>query len=293
MIAMVSRFVTIPYKRPHYKYQVSYDKSYTTWQVLFAFHQERCLRLSLGDGSILSAMKSYVPLILLSCPWGPCRPLGRRRRQLLGRVFPSWSSRPCRPRRWSQGCRLIFCWSRWWERGRVQRWQEWLSKRILPLFWKLFEKRICFQWMIRIMVRTMMCHFYVYPFGSDPVMYLKTVEKEWNLLSSLEGEFVILFSVLLCQLGVVKSLESNFTSPSYQISNAFSIAINIATCNHHQNHHQLSFIETKNCHNHHPGSNRYGTSIKTCGKKWWMRAQKASPSAQQLVKLVMFTFWRN
>ena len=144
MIAMVSRFVTIPYKRPHYKYQVSYDKSYTTWQVLFAFHQERCLRLSLGDGSILSAMKSYVPLILLSCPWGPCRPLGRRRRQLLGRVFPSWSSRPCRPRRWSQGSRLIFCWSRWWERGRVQRWQEWLSKRILPLFWKLFEKKDLF-----------------------------------------------------------------------------------------------------------------------------------------------------
>ena len=96
--------------------------------------------------------------------------------------------------------------------------------------------------MIRIMVRIMMCHFYVYPFGSDPVMYLKTVEKEWNLLSSLEGEFVILFSVLLCQLGVVKSLESNFTSPSYQISNAFSIAINIATCNHHQNH-QSSPIE--------------------------------------------------
>ena len=43
-----------------------------------------------------------------------------------------------------------------------------------------------------------------------------------NLLSSLEGEFIILFSVLFCQLGVVKSLESNFSV----LSNAFSILIN-------------------------------------------------------------------
>ena len=33
-----------------------------------------------------------------------------------------------------------------------------------------------------------------------------------NLLSSLEGEFVILFSVLFCQLGVVKSLKKIITT---------------------------------------------------------------------------------
>ena len=36
-----------------------------------------------------------------------------------------------------------------------------------------------------------------------------------NLLSSLEGEFVILFSVLFCQLGVVKSLENIITTIEY------------------------------------------------------------------------------
>ena len=53
---------------------------------------------------------SKLQLLLLSCPWGPCRPPGRRQRPLWGRAFQNWSSRPCRPRRWSRGYPLIF-WS--------------------------------------------------------------------------------------------------------------------------------------------------------------------------------------
>ena len=116
-----------------------------------------------------------VQLILLSCPWGPCRPLGRRQRPLSGQAFPSWSSRPCRPRIWSQGCPLIFCSSRWGENkdGYKEYLENYLKMRI-------FGKLSVFIPMIGMIVFWYFPNFYDYPFWCI-VIYLKTGGKEWKL----------------------------------------------------------------------------------------------------------------
>ena len=54
----------------------------------------------------------------------------------------------------------------------------------------------------------------------------------------------------------------------------------------------FSFDQSKACDLWHEVLNMHVCNqCVTCGKKWWMRAQKARPSDHEVVKLVIWTFW--